>query len=399
MGVASVRVLLLSFFTSAAIRQIREGFMVCQRITLGLCFLLLLACGEKPKASPPVPEVAVQVPQHRDVVVEKDFIGEVRAVEEAEIRSKVNGRVVSVEFREGALVRQGQPLFRIDSDSLKAAVDEASAGVAKAKASRLQAETDQARYKALVDKGTISRQQYDESVNQVAQTTAALAAAEAQLSQAQTMLKESAILSPYNGRIGRALVNAGALVAANQTLLATVSTTDAVRVDFSISEQEYLKAVRPRLEADLAPPKLSVRLLLADGSLYPDEGEITFTDRAISADTGTFAVSATFPNPHEVLRPGMYGRVRVKVATLPKAMVIPLRAVQEVLDKTFVSVVDGSDVVVRKPVQLGAQTGADIVVAGGLEDSDRVIVDGHHKARPGSKVKTVPVADTAPANG
>lgn len=362
---------------------------------VGVLWLGLVGCGGAEKAPPPVPEVTVQMPWRQDVNVERDFIGEIQASEEAEIRSKVTGRVLSVAFREGATVTRDQPLFRIDSDSLRASVNEARAGVAKAAADLALATKDAVRYKALVDKGTISRQQYDDAVARKAQAEAMAAAAKAQLEQAETQLRESAILSPYNGRIGRALVNVGALVMANQTLMATVSTTDTVRVDFALSEREYLEHVRPILESRQTRTHLPLKLLLADGSLYTETGTLTFADRAISAETGTFALSATFPNPHEVLRPGMFARVRAVVAQLPQAQLIPQRAVQEVLDKTFVSRVDANAVVVRQPVELGARIGADVVVKSGLSDQDQVIVEGHHKVRPGAAVKVVP---TAPAD-
>lgn len=356
--------------------------------------LLLTACGQTPPPQATIPEVGVQTPQRRVVEVAHDFIGEVKATEEAEIRSKVTGRVVSVEFQEGALVTLNQPLFRIDSDSLQAAVDEAVAEVARAKANMEQASADAKRYQSLVGKGTISRQQYDDAISKQAQAVAAHAVATAKLDQARTQLRESAILSPYDGRIGRAQVNVGALVTANQTLLATVSTTAAARVDFALSEREYIRMMQDRVRERQTESEIIVTLLLADGSLYPETGRISFSDRAISSDTGTFAVSATFPNPHEWLRPGMFARVRVQVASLPDAMLIPQKAVQEVLDKTFVSVVDADGKVERRAVVLGARHGDEIVVKEGLQDQDRVIVEGHHKVRPGVQVKAVMLAVT-----
>lgn len=375
------------------------------RTLLSLLALLVCACNQAPPPVAAIPEVGVQNPQRRPVEVERDFIGEVKATEEAEIRSKVTGRVVSVEFQEGTLVTLNQPLFRIDSDSLKSAVDEAVAEVARARANLDQANADAARYKSLVSKGTISRQQYDDAVSKQAQAVATHAAANAKLDQARTQLRESAILSPYDGRIGRAQVNVGALVLANQTLLATVSTIATARVDFALSEREYIRMMKDRLQEQQTYEEIRVKLLLAEGSLYPEIGRITFSDRAISADTGTFAVSATFPNPHEWLRPGMFARVRVRVATVPDAMLIPQRAVQEVLDKTFVSLVDADGKVERRAVVLGSNYGDEVVVKDGLKDQDQVIVEGHHKVRPGAQVKAVllaaPVVEAAatPANG
>jgi membrane fusion protein (multidrug efflux system) len=294
-------------------------------------------------------------------------------------------------------VTQGQPLFRIDSDSLLAALNEANATVTTAEANLTKILADEKRYTILVEKGTISRQSYEEVINKVAQAKAALDTAKAQQGQAQVMMQESAILSPYNGRIGRAQVKIGELVSANQTLMATVSTTESVRVDFALSERDYLELVRPRLESDQPRPVAAVKLLLTDGSLYPETGLITFADRTISSDTGTFAVAATFPNPYEVLRPGMFGRIRVVVAQLDNALFLPARAIQEVLDRNFVSVVDSTGKVARKEVKLGPQSKGFVQVISGLEDNEQVIIEGHHKARPGAQVNAVSI-DTATAS-
>lgn len=358
------------------------------------CFALVGCDKPAPAGASPV-QVSVQQPERRAIEIERDFIGEVAAVEEAEIRSKVNGRVLSVEFEEGSLVQQGQPLFRIDSDSLLAALNEAKANVSKAQADQTKVLADQTRYKTLVEKGTISRQAYDDIINKVAQAKAALDAAQAQLNQAQTMMQESAIVSPYNGRIGRAQVKIGELVTANQTLMATVSTTESVRVDFALSERDYLQLVRPILESNQPRPLLPVKLLLADGSLYPESGLITFSDRTISSDTGTFAVAATFPNPQEVLRPGMFGRIRAVVKQIDDALLIPNRAVQEVLDRNFISLVDSSGTVEQREVKLGAQANGFVQIISGLSEGEQVIVDGHHKARPGMQVKAIAIDSAA----
>lgn len=349
------------------------------------------ACKQEAPREVPTPTVSVALPTQRDVEVERDFVGEIRAVNEAEIRSKVTGRILQVQFREGELVQAGQALFKIDNDALAATVREAQAGVNNAQAALTKASTDVTRYAALVDKGTISRQQYDGAVATEAQAKAGLNAAQAALVNAQIMLKESAILSPYSGRIGRALVNVGAMISAGQTLLATVSTTNAVQVNFALSEQDYLTLVRPYLEsrpAGAPRPEIPAKLLLSDGSLYADLGAITFSDRALSAETGTFAIAATFPNPKEVLKPGMYGRVRLVVARLPQAILVPQKAVQQILDKSFINVVAEGDVLSRKPVKTGYSVGGETVITEGLGATEKVIIEGYHKARPGGKVRS-----------
>ncbi len=354
--------------------------------------LMATGCERAGQAEPMLPVVSTQKPMVQDIDVERDFVGQIRAVDEAEIRSKVTGRILSVQFREGQLVKQGQPLFKIDSDSLREQVREAEAQVNNTLAALNKAKTDVARYKPLVEKGTISRQQYDTAVATERQAKAQHDGATAALASASIMEREAALVSPYNGRIGRALVKEGALVSAGETLLATVSTTEAMQVDFAMSESEYLQYVVPYLKR--APtgqrPPVPARLLLNDGSLYDQQGLLTFSDRVLSAETGTFALSATFANPNEVLRPGMFGRVRIVVQRAQGAMLIPHKAVQPVLDKTFVSVVGADNLVVRKAVKLGAVVGENVIVVSGLDADDQVIVEGHHKARQGSKVEVKP---------
>ncbi len=377
--------------------------MFSRYVFMPIFIIVLIGCDKPPTMVTP-PQVGVQTPTRNTIEVERDFIGEVSAVQEAEIRSKVNGRVLSVEFKEGALVKQNEPLFRIDSDSLITALNGAKANYAKAAADQTKVTADQGRYKILADNGTISRQAYDDIVNRVAQAKAAVESAQAQLTQAETMLQESAIVSPYTGRIGRALVKNGELVSANQTLMATVSTTERVRVDFALSERDYLTLVRPILESNQPLPQIPVKLILADGSLYPESGLITFSDRTISTETGTFAVAATFPNPQEVLRPGMFGRIRAVVKQIDNALLIPSHAVQEILDRTFVSIVDSDGNAQQREVIVGAQVNGMVQIISGISDGDQVIVDGHHKARSGLAVKAVAVvadkiaADTAAAD-
>ncbi len=353
---------------------------------------LMSACERARQSEPVLPVVSTMKPTIQDVDVERDFVGQIRAVDEAEIRSKVTGRILSVQFREGQLVKQGQALFKIDSDSLREQVREAEAQVNNAMASLNKAKTDVARYKPLVEQGTISRQQFDTAVAAERQAQAQYEGAKAALASASIMEREAALVSPYNGRIGRALVKEGALVSAGETLLATVSTTEAMQVDFALSESEYLQYVVPylkRLPVGQRPP-VPAQLLLNDGSLYDQPGMLTFSDRALSAETGTFALSATFANPSEVLRPGMFGRVRMVVQRAQDAMLIPHKAVQPVLDKTFVSVVGADNLVARKAVSLGAVVGENVIVINGLDATDQVIVEGHHKARQGSKVEVKP---------
>lgn len=375
---------------------------MARRTTAGLILALALAlagCGAPPPAATPQPVVEVATPTIADTDIVREFVGAVAATSEVEIRSKVTGIVAAQEFREGQAVTEGQVLFRLSAESLRAGSDNARSQVRNAQAALDTASADVARYRPLAEKGTIARQTLDQAVSAQDQARAGLASARALLEQAELAQQDAVIRAPYSGRIGRAQVQNGALVQAGQTVLATVSTTDAARVDFALSEREYLELVRPMLEARRQADPLPVQLLLADGSAYPHPGRISFADRALSESTGTFAVAADFPNPDEVLRPGMFGHVRAIVQQRPGAMLIPQRAVQQLLDRSFVSVVGADGTVQRKAVVMGPRVGADWIVESGLEAGDRVIVEGHHRVRPGQRVDARPLvaADPAPA--
>lgn len=370
------------------------------------CLLLLLSACSEPPAPPaalaPVKVVAAP-PERRDTVVEKDFVGRVAATNEVEIRAKVTGLVTKVEFREGEEVSEGQVLFRLEADSLGANVNDARARLAQAEAEYTRTATEAGRYKLLADKGTVSRQTYDNASAAEKAAGATVASARAQLEQAQLSMKDAVIISPYSGRIGRALIKEGGLVSAGSTVLATVATTTTARFDFAINDKDYLALVRPRLESqasgEAVPPPPLVTLVLSDGSIYPGQGTISFADRALSEATDSLNISADFPNPAGVLLPGLYGRARLPVARFPDALLVPQRAVQEVLDRTFLTLVDSQGKAVQREVTLGPRTGEYWVVSAGLAPEEQVIIEGHHKVRPGMVVEVIsPDSGTAAAS-
>jgi membrane fusion protein (multidrug efflux system) len=190
-------------------------------------------------------------------------------------------------------------------------------------------------------------------------------------------------------------VEVGALASAGQTVLATVSTLDPVAVYFNISERDYLAFVRRQQAsraAGQAPVDRPIRLLLPDGSLHPSPGTLDFTDRALTPGTGTLAVRAIFANPDQLLRPGMSARVRIVYDVAQGALLVPQRAVTELLGKYFLSVVGEGDKVEQRPVTTGPRIGDQWIIASGLTAGDRVIVDGLQSARPGMIVKPRPYA-------
>ena len=371
------------------------------RVIFGLLIsFLLLGCNPPPPPAQAPVQVTVTSPEVKDIIVTREFIGRVVATSEVQIRSNVSGLVRELAFSEGQPVKQGQLLFRIDSDALNQALQAAKAKVRDAKTALNKAELDVSRYKPLVEKGTISRSQFDAAVAIRDQAIAGLDAAAAQEEEQQIRLRDTIIDAPHDGRIGRAAVKVGALVTAGQTILATVSTTALARVDFHFSERDYLDIVRPYLERNPGAnegkgKRINVKLKLVDGSDFPDEGTLTFADRALSATTGTFALSATFPNPAEILRPGMFTRVVVPIKRAESALLLPQTAIQQVLDKYFVFVVTKDNTVEKRAIQVGNRIESQWMITSGVDAQDQVVVEGHHKIHTGTLVAPSPYQITA----
>lgn len=370
------------------------------RLALLAPLLLIAACGKPPAPAQAPVLVKVAPPAQRDANLYRDFPGQVAAMNEVEVRSKVTGIVLAEEFREGNIVQQHQVLYRLDSDSLNAQVDRAKGQLRDAEGQLTKAQGDVDRYQPLAAQGNIARKDLDNALARLEQAKGGVTAAKAELEQTEITLKDAVIRSPYTGRIERSKVNLGALVTANTTVLNTVSTTDTARFDFALSERDYLTYVRPIMEKRSAGERgkpAEVELYLADGTSYGIIGHIFFADRAFSSTTGTFALSAVFPNPKEVLRPGMYGRARLAMPPVKDALLVPQQAVQEVLGKAFLSLVGADNKVERRPVTLGERVGNEWIVRDGLKPGERVIVEGHHKVRPGQAVQVEAPAAPAPA--
>ena len=367
--------------------------MRLQIIVLTALFLLTACDKTDTTPSPSQTLVKATTPVEADTVIYRDFVGQITPAKLVEVRSKVTGMVLAEEFREGQIVAAEQVLYRLDTDSLQSQVEQAKGRLRDAEAVLNKAKMDVARFEPLVEKGTISRKEFDDALSAEEQANAEVATAQAQLEQTEIAVRDAVIRSPYQGRIGRSLVNVGALVVANQTVLATVSTTNEARFDFALSERDYLAYFRPYIESHpegTTNKSIEVELFLADGSAYSEKGHTIFADRELSATTGTFALSALFPNPKEVLRPGMYGRARLAVGIEPNALLVPQQAVQEILGKHFLTLVDANNQVERRLVVMGLRVGTDWIVNDGLIADDMVVIEGHHKIFPGMTVQVEP---------
>lgn len=360
--------------------------------------LALAACGEKSVAPPAPAVVEVVTVAQRDVPIYMEWIGSLDGNVNAVIRPQVTGYLIKQNYREGDLVKQGQPLFEIDPRTFEAAVDEAKGQRAQQVARFETASANLARIKPLAAVNAVSQKDLDDATGSYLSAKALLEAAEAALKTAKLNLGFTRITSPVTGIAGIAKAQIGDLLSPSMaTELTTVSTVDPIKVYFNISEREYLKIANAALAAGSKPERVPLELFLVDGSLYPHPGKFSVLNRQVDTSTGTFKVASLFANPDNLLRPGQYGKVRATMSVDKGALLVPQRAVTEIQGKYLVAVVGADNKVDIRPVMVGERVGTEWVITKGLQPGEQVIAEGTQKARPGATVTPKPFASGAPA--
>jgi membrane fusion protein (multidrug efflux system) len=366
----------------------------------GRCFLvgiLLLglaftgACSsEKEKPAPPPPGVAVTPVVQKDVPIYQEWVGTMVGNIDADIRPKVEGFLLSRLYTEGSYVKKGQGMFRLDARQSQASVEQAKGQLERAKAALAQAQIDVNRYTPLVAQKAVSQAELDQAQSMQRAAAAEVDAAQATLDNANLNLGWTTVASPISGIAGIAKVGIGDLMTPN-TVMATVSAVDPIYIDFSITEQDYLRFVREKTGRSAGK---NLQLFLGDGSIFPRRGHALLVNRAVDSRTGTLQVRAEFPNPGNVLRPGQYARIRAVTEDRKNALVVPQRAITEVQGIYQVGVVAPDNKVAIRVVKLGPQVGDMWVVDSGLEPGDRVVVDGLQRLRDGMTVAPTLFKDT-----
>jgi len=360
--------------------------------------LALVACGDKPAPSPVTPAVEVVQVAQRDVPIYMEWIGSMDGNVNAVIRPQVTGYLVKQNYREGDLVKQGQPLFEIDPRTFESAVDEAKGLRAQQVARFETTKANLDRIKPLAALNAVSQKDLDDATGAHLSAKAQLEAADASLKTAKLNLGFTKITSPVTGIAGIAKAQIGDLLSPSMpTELTTVSTVDPIKVYFNISEREYLKVANAALAAGGKTERVPLELFLVDGSLYPHPGKVAVLNRQVDVSTGTFKVAALFPNPDNLLRPGQYGKVRATMSVEKGALLVPQRAVTEVQGKYLVAVVGTDNKVDIRPVTVGERIGTEWIVSKGLQPGEQVIAEGSQKVRPGTTVSPKPFAAAAPA--
>jgi RND family efflux transporter MFP subunit len=389
-------------------------------------------------AGPPrPPDVEVAPVEQRDIPVYREWIGTLDGMVNAAIRAQVTGYLRSQNYSEGSFVRKGQLLFEIDPRPFQAAVDQAqgqlaqaTAQLAQAKAQLLQAqaqvtnaEANQGktqlnadRYAPLAKQKAVTQQDLDDATQnnlaskaqveaakaqvetskaQIQAASAAVQAATAALETVQVNLGFTRLIAPIDGISGVAQIQLGNLVSPATNAVTTVSTLDPIKVNFTVSEQEYLSFTR----LDTPLKLLELELILSDGTVYSHKGKFAFADRQVNQNTGSIQLTGLFPNPGNILRPGQYGKVRAATGTIHGALLVPQPAVSELQGNYQVAVLDGANKVSVEMVKVGDRVGSMWVIREGLKPGQRVVVEGVQKAVPGTIVNPKPFSQETEGQG
>jgi membrane fusion protein (multidrug efflux system) len=350
-----------------------------------LGMMLISGCSKQAAPAPQAVEVKAMQVIRKDTPIAYEFVGTVEAKNEVPVRAKVSGNIVAKMVTGGAEVTEGQPLFRIDSRQYNSALLTNQATAAQSEALLANSRKDVSRYNQLASQGAISQQTLDNAVAVEQQNAAAANANWAKVQQAQEDVEDTTILSPLNGRIDINDLSVGSFVTAGSTVMATISSVDPVMVKFSMSENEYLQFAKNK-GASPTEWGRDLKLILSDGSTYPITGQIEQVDKGLATGTGTLSFKASFANPNKLLVPGMFARVAVQSEVRSGAFLIPQRAVQQMLDKTLVTVVGEGEKAETRAVKMGTKVGNMWVVDEGLTENDRVVVEGFLKTPPGTPV-------------
>ena len=339
------------------------------------------------------PQVSVTEIQPTELDMTTTLQGRTAPYLVADVRPQVAGILQKRLFKEGSEVKEGQALYQIDPAVYEAAVASAKAELQRAQAVLYQTRLTANRYAQLVKTNAISKQNNDDAQAAYKQAQAAVAAAEAGLKNAQINLDYTTVRSPISGRIGRSLVTPGALLSAHQAQnMAVVQTLDPIYVDVTQSSKEILS-----LKKDIAAGKLKtkggaipVTLIMEDGTKYPQTGELTLSEVSVDPGTGTITLRAEFPNPENILLPGMFVRTELPQGTMEKALLVPQRAVMREANGTpYVYVVEDGKIAIRRLVTHRTQ-GQNWIVEEGLKPGEKVVIEGLQRIRPGVPVQIVP---------
>ncbi|TRX71365.1 efflux RND transporter periplasmic adaptor subunit [Carboxylicivirga sp. M1479] len=357
-----------------------------------LIITALVSCNNK-KAQVGLPDIPVYTAKTENIALHKEFVGQTYGLFDISIRARVDGYLEGIHFDEGGNVKKGQLLYSIDPAPLNAKVAEALSVVAQAKTNLVKTESDYKRYKPLAETNAVSQSDYDAALANFGAAKASLEAAEASLDYAKIQRGYTKIYSPINGLIGRSQAKVGDYVGRepNPVVLNTVSRLDTILVQFHLTELQYLSIInfakaREAVKNTREQQKAEVELFFADGSRHPYLGKVDFVGRNVDPTTGTLMVQTSFPNPEELVRPGQFAKLRLTIENPNDVVIIPIKCLQEVQGKYNLYVVDAEDKVEYRSVEIGQTLMDMVIISSGLNENERVVMEGLNRVRTGMKV-------------
>ena len=343
--------------------------------------LILTGCGDEQAEQPGKTAVKAMKVIKQDTPVSYAYPGQLKGTDEVQVHARVSGSIVEKYFQGGSEVHAGQPLYRLDSRQYESAVLEAEASLHKAQATLRNAQEDLERDEMLWAKKAVSEQTLTSQRAQVSEYQAEVESEQAAVRKAQENLDDTVVYAPMDGRLSVDDVAVGTYATAGSTKLVTLGSIDPIYAQFSISETEYLNLLAKAMEKGGDPnesdePVPKVKITLSNGQVYPLEGDIIAADKGFSDNSGSLTIRALFPNPYGTMLSGMFVRVGLVGVTQKDAILVPQRAVQQLLDESFVLVVGEDGKSVSKKVELGEKVGSYYIVKKGVTTEDTVIVDG-----------------------
>jgi len=361
-------------------------------------------CKKAAPAPPPPPAVQVMDVTATNVPLEAEIIGQLDSPQNVEIRARVEAFVQEMPFTEGTNVVAGQLLFKLDDAPYKEKLAAARGSLAEAEAALAKYQADVDRLRPLAEKHAVPKQDLDNAVASVDVGKASVFSAKARVEAALLELSYCTNCAPTSGLIGAKQVSIGELVGkGTPTLMATISTLDPIWAYCSVSEVGLLNADDYARRTGKRIVDAPVTLILANGTVHPEKGKIVFIDRAVDLKTGTMRVRAEFrnppipPNPDPLLRPGMFGRLKLDLGTRTNSILVPERAVTELQGRSFVWVIGSDNKATQRPVKVGQQIGESLLILENLEAGERIVVEGVQKVRDGTEVKPMTAAQVAEA--
>lgn len=354
---------------------------------LGIVFFSCQEDKSKNIIAPQPFKVIVMKPE--SVPIYREFVGQIYGERDIPIRARVEGFLEEIHFDEGGRVKKGQLLYVVDQDPYRQEVVAQQSAVSQSETLLVQKESDLQRIKPLAEIDAVSKRELDMAQAERDASISALDASKANLKLAEINLGYAKIYAPMDGTIGKTLAREGEFVGRdpNPVILNTISEIKNIRVQFFLSENEYLLMAREYIDnPERDNDKSELELILSDGSLYGYKGEVDFIDRNIDASTGAILLQATFPNPNKLIRPGQFARVKIKVKDEANAILVPQKCVTELQGQYSVMVVDSENKVQTTQVKIGEKIGDMWIINEGLNKGDKVILEGLQKVRTGMEV-------------